>query len=516
MRITESQLRRIVREEIISHSKSGVRKGTMIESVLGMDVLTPVPVSLIAGRARAGRMTDYQLLEVYFSRRRGLLTEAHVQRAELIMEFILDGLVSTVQAVGGKAVDFAKELGKAGVEAAKSAASKAGAAVGEVVDGVKAAAAKASEIMTYVIMQIPGGETVLNFLKDTASQLSEIIKQTAAYMKDKIQGWVKTAKTWFMDYLINDLFDKNPDLKDAVTKKLGLTDSDLKDIEKTAKSEGIRSVKDYNRVMEERESRRGRLRTEAPNPEAAKAAATGGQTVVDTAMEVKDLATDTAKFMGALASDQPISPEDLARKFAAAAIKRLIGVVMEVCSASRKLYEKCIAPIWSSPLFSIFRTGFGLISSAFLGIMASGSVGLDTMVEYIKGITYGWQKKDAEARTAEVARERGVGANPLAAAKTFMANKGKLLIDLMVGLISGSNLEVIVRALSGDPTKMVDGYKRLAGLILNAIRAAMKKHGPAAVQRYADSDADRGNIGDEAESAVGIALGMAIDAIFPT
>lgn len=105
MRITESQLRRIVREEIISHSKSGVRKGTMIESVLGMDVLTPAPVRLIAGRARAGRMTDYQLLEVYFSRRRGLLTEAHVQRAELIMEFILDGLVSTVQAVGGKAVD---------------------------------------------------------------------------------------------------------------------------------------------------------------------------------------------------------------------------------------------------------------------------------------------------------------------------------------------------------------------------------------------------------------------------
>jgi len=496
--------------EEVDQTKLFSETRSLMEEFLGVNVLTPVPVSLVAGRpGRAGAMTDYQLMEVYFSRRRGLLNESHNWRAQLIMEGVLDGLLSLGKAAFNKGVDIAASVAKAGAEAAVEVAKDLGKDVKAIANGVKTVAGNVGDILTYIIMKLPGGEELLTFVKDYASKLGGFLKEALASVGEKLQGWAESTKKWFLSYLTDTILDKNPDLKAKVEEKLGIDDGVKSKAKEEMKAEGMRSVRDFNRVMEERDAARkgkGRIQSEAissgAKKSALKAAATGGGTVTGTAAEGIGLATDTAKFLTALAESKPISPEDMARKFAASAVKRVLTVIMEVCSSDKGLYTRCIAPIWSSPIMAPFKTGYGLALASLAGIAASGGANLEVMTDYVKGIRKGM---DSGANVLKaIALERGVGSTT-ETAKMFMANRGKLLLDLMLGLITGSNVEVIIRGFF-DPSKVTSSVQRIVGLILNGIRAYMKENARQAIR-----DAAGGDLADEVEDGVASAMETAID-----
>jgi len=510
MRVTESQLRRVVREELLRESRLS-RKGrggqlqgrdavsqtrSLLERVLGVDALTPRPVTLIAGRpGNPGRMTDYQLLEVYFSKRRGLLTESHLRRVSVIAEGILDGIGSMLSAAGKKVGDFAEEFGKKMVDSATAAAKEVGENVKDVVAGVKDTVSKLGDFMAFIITKIPGGETIVTFVKEYAGKMSAIIKETQNYMKGKISGWAQKAKKWFTDYLINNLFDKHPELKKDVMEELGLTDKDDKEAVKENERLGIRNLSEFNDKLEHAFSKKAK--TEAKTGDAMQAGNIGQQTL---------------QFMNVLESDTPISGTALARAAAGAVLKHLLNAVVKICLKDNTKYKTYLGPLWDSELFEPFKTGYGLVSSALLGLASSSNVNLENVVPYVKGIMEGYEKKEQEVKaTAKVGLEDADEKEVFAAPKLFMENGAKLLIDFLVGLIEGSNIEVIVRALAGDPSKFVDAGKRVMALIVNAIRAGIKAHASAGISAAVGSEA-----ADETEDGILITLEKAVDSFFPS
>ena len=92
----------------------------------------------------------------------------------------------------------------------------------------------------------------------------------------------------------------------------------------------------------------------------------------------------------------------------------------------------------------------------------------------------------------------------------FTRGGANLLKDMVIGIVTGSNLEVIVRALAGDASQVAEAVKRLVGTIVGGIKEAIKKFGPEVVKQAADGDA-----GEEAEGAVTDAMGDYIDDMFP-
>ena len=159
---------------------------------------------------------------------------------------------------------------------------------------------------------------------------------------------------------------------------------------------------------------------------------------------------------------------------------------------------KYMGPLFASDFFKPFESGFGLASASFMGILAAGKLSWDKMVQFVEAITKGFKLGTKRTRKGRAARF------------LFTDNKGELLKDMMTGIITGSNLEVIIRALSGSPTQIAEAIKRVIGAIVGGIKSAIKKMGPQVV-----SDAAGGDVGEETEGGVTDALGAFVDDMFP-
>jgi hypothetical protein len=81
---------------------------------------------------------------------------------------------------------------------------------------------------------------------------------------------------------------------------------------------------------------------------------------------------------------------------------------------------------------------------------------------------------------------------------------------MVVGLVTGSNIEVIIRALSGDPAKIADAVKRIIGMIMGGIKEAIGEKGPEIISTVAGE-----NVSDEVEGEVTDSLGGFVDDMFP-
>ena len=91
----------------------------------------------------------------------------------------------------------------------------------------------------------------------------------------------------------------------------------------------------------------------------------------------------------------------------------------------------------------------------------------------------------------------------------FTKDGATLLKDMMVGLVTGSNVEVIVRALAGDATQIAEAVKRLTKTLMEAIKQAIKEKSSKVVQDAADGEASA-----EAEEEVTGALDDYVDDMF--
>jgi len=155
-------------------------------------------------------------------------------------------------------------------------------------------------------------------------------------------------------------------------------------------------------------------------------------------------------------------------------------------------------PLFDSKFFKPFESGYGLAAASFMGILSMGNLGWESLVNFVESITKGFQAGEAKA-----------GKAGRAVRYLFTQDGASMLKELVVGLVTGSNLEVIIRALMGDPTQIVEATKRLVGTILGAIKKSIAKNVRPALQDHIEGD-----IGDQVEGQVEDLLGGYIDDFF--
>jgi len=164
---------------------------------------------------------------------------------------------------------------------------------------------------------------------------------------------------------------------------------------------------------------------------------------------------------------------------------------------------------YDSGYFNLFgETGFGLASASFMGILAASELSWPDLVRYVKSIVRGFE--------GGTGRPPGSTSNR-AGAFLFLGNQSNeydasLFKGFVTGIIKGSNIEVLVRALAGDATKIPELAKRVVGTIVNGLREAVKKQGVSAAVAQAAGEED--GMADEAEGQVNDAIGDYVDEMF--
>jgi hypothetical protein len=465
MKITKRQLSQIIKEE---------------KRLMGLRISENrrmVPLSLVESLALSGNsqfydglITDSVLLENYFERP-WLLNEEATIRAMLIIESVWDGLKAAAQFVGGKAID-----------AGKWAANKGKELGGKAAEIVKKLGGKIADVFTFVILKLPHGDVILDFLKNTAASLKEKIKEMGDAIKDKVEEWSKTAKKTIIDFFINTIFPENEALQKDLYKALGVTEDQVEQAANEMRDLGINTITELHRALEIK----GLI----------------CEDVVDKVKEktgVQD-AEDTLKVLGFMENppegkEGNIDPVQFMRGKAGAIVEKMFEIFKKL---SDQDFLKYMQPLFDSKFFSPFQTGFGLAAAAFMGILSAGDLAWDKMVEYVKAIQKGFKAGTEKAGKA------GRDVRFL-----FTGDGAGLLKDLVVGLVTGSNIEVIIRALAGDAGQIAEAIKRLIGTIVGGVKQAIKKFGPELVSQAADGD-----VGDETEEEVTDILGGFIDDMF--
>ena len=418
-----------------------------------------------------GLMSDMALLENYFERP-WLLSESSNARARLLIETLWDGIKNAAKIVGGKVVD----AGKWAIETGKKLGGKAA-------EIVKKLGGKIADVFAFVISKLPKGDIILDFLKNTVSTIGEKIKEMGKALKDQVDEWAKTAKKQIIDFFINTLFPENDKFRKDLYGAMGVTEDEVKQASNEMRELGINTITELNWSLE--------------------VSGLICEDVVDKVKEktgVKD-AEDTLKVLGFLENppegkEGNVDPVEFMRGKAGQVIEKMFEIFNKLAA---KDFFKYMQPLFDSSFFRPFTSGFGLAAASFMGILAGGDLAWGKMVEYIQAIQLGFKKGTGKA-----------GKAGRAVRWLFTGNGAALLKDMVIGIVTGSNLEVIVRALAGDASQVAEAVKRIVGTIVGGIKEAIKKFGPEVVKQAADGDA-----GEEAEGAVTDAMGDYIDDMFP-
>lgn len=430
-----------------------------------------------------GLISRWVLLEHYFERP-WILSEAATAHARLLIEITWDSVKNLAIAAGGKALDAAKWT----VNAAKEMTGKAA-------EILKKIGGNIAEAFTFLIGKLPGGDIVLEFLSDVVSNLSEKIKEMGTFLKDKIEEWAKTAKKKLVDFLLNTIFrdPKYDDLKQDIYKALGVSEDEIEQATNEMRELGVTTITELNWVLEVK----GLICEDG-----------AGEKVTDKLKDKLHISDgeDALKVMGALENPEfgaegHVDPENFLRGKAAAVIDAIWGVYAKLVKGDAVKYG---TPLFQSDFFKPFESGFGLAASAFMAILSAGDLAWDKMVEMIKAIMKGF--KVGADRT-----KKGRAARALFAGGQDNTN----LVDMLKGIVQGSNIEVFVRAMSGDPQKIKDAVKRIAGAIASGIKAAIKKYGPELISNASEGEAGE-ELEGEASDQIEDALGDFTDELFAT
>lgn len=406
-----------------------------------------------------------QLIEGYFNS--SLISESQTTQAKLLIEGIWDKVVSASKWAGGKTIDFVQWTGKQAMKLGKGTLKvlkKIGGSIGD--------------MFVWMIKQLPKGDVILEFIENVLGSMKQKLSELASYMKDKISEWKKSAKKTIIDFFINTLMLSDA-FKEDLYSVMGVTEEDVEEAQNEMRNRGINTLNELHIVWEAE-----RLLTEAA----------GGTYIFENDIE------DSLKVLGVL--DNPpdgqegsIDPAEFLRGKAGSVIEFLFDKFAELAD---KNFLKYMQPLFDSSFFKPFESGYGLAASGFMGILSMGSLSWDGLVKFVEAITKGFQAKEKKA-----------GKAGRAVRFLFTGDGASLLKELVVGIVTGSNLEVIIRALMGDPTQVAEACNRLIGAIMGAVRKAIKDNIRPALQATVGGDA-----GDEAEGQIGDLMGGYIDDFF--
>ncbi len=437
-----------------------------------------------------------------------LLNESTRSQAKLLVEQFWEKFKAMASSVGAKVVDFSavaaekgKDLGKKGLENLKQ---------------LKDVAAK---MLMQVMEAIPGGKTVYEFVTWAAGGLVDKLKEIGQAIGDKVKEWFKTAKKKLIDIVVNVIFQDDPDLKQDLYKAMGVTEEEVCLAQMECRRLGIDSIDLLNEwidagrsPIDERRFRDNRLRLlreqeaekkgkdkepvgNCPKDEVIKATPEEIKTAklaVDKGFDLgggDDETQEVAKMFGFLTKDgqsQSVNPEKLMRGRAGQMIDRLMEIWSNLATDNP---EKYIKPLAEKDFWEPFKTGFGLAGSALMGLLSLSDTAWEQMVVYIDKIKEGIGIGNKEAMDDNELTQTKSG--------SFFANPSTLG-PFLKGIVEGSNVEIIIRALTGSPTMAVEAGKRIVKMIVTAIREKIKEKKPE-VEKKAKDQIKKGE--KEAQSA---------------
>jgi len=411
----------------------------------------------------------WDVLDEYFARP-GLLTESK--------KVLVEGLLSSAWQ-GFK--DFAKEVGTELLDGAvwvTNNAKKIGKKYGEgTVKLLKKLGGKIHDVMIYAIKLLPGGEIVLEFLSKVAGSLKEKIQEMAKAIGKRVADFVNSAKEKIIDLFFKHVI-KDPTLKADLMGALGLNEGKLNNIfllaEEPSKSQKV--------GLELVAKKLG-----LPSPD------------------------DTKKVVQALQgkSEKGEDPASALRGAGADVVEKLIEFWLKLVEQNPKKYHK---PFFTSKFFEPLGTGFGFAAAAILGILAASELPWNDLVTYVKSIMRGFAGGMDKPEGAET---------KYAAAYLFLGNKSNnydatLFKSFITGIIRGSNLEVITRALLGDVSKIPDLIKRILKTIVNGIKENINKASKKALEAEGLIDDKSAINSEDVENGFGAAMEAYVDAAFPS
>lgn len=483
----ERELRLLIREELLRPTAPSPVVRLIVREYLGPPPPDAERLWLERIRRRWAVVDEHfaprRRLSLRESRRRRLLAEALSDLAGRAWR----GMAGLAKAVGGKAV-----------EAGEWALKKAAKLTGKVAEVVKRIGEGFRDIIVYAIKQLPGGEVVLEFLTEVAGKLKEKIIAMRDAIGEQVEEFVKGAKKRLIDLFFKHVLSDDS-MKADFYKAMGVTEDELESIKRESRRRGLTTITELNAHLD----RTRLLEAEEGGALADVAGRIKGKTGIADAEEV-------AKALGAIENEGPdkVNPEEVLRGKAAGVIEKLIDFWMKLVEQNPERYHKAF---YDSGFFNVFgETGWGLASASLMGILAAGELKWDDLVRFVKSIMRGFEGGSS--------RPPGSTSNR-AGAFLFLGNKGNeydssLFKSFVTGIIKGSNLEVIVRALAGDVSKIPEIAKRIMAAIIGGVRSAVKANKVSAA--VAQAAGEEGGLADEVEDEVNGVVGDYIDEMFTT
>ena len=354
----------------------------------------------------------------------------------------------------GKMLGFGKDVGSwlwSGLKKAGNISKKVLKKIGEFAGG---AAALFNRAFFWILEKIPGGETAFNFLVEFGSSAVEKLKKMGKAIGDKLSKWAKTAKREMTKMLLKAL--KRDD--DSINKILDSMDLGEPVVEaklRELQSLGIRTIREYNLVMHSRNILN----------ESFKDVAT--QVGKESLAELTDDAKEKAAMVAAIAkdpssaSDYIDNPEEFLRGAAADGVNWIMTQALNVMKHDIDF----VIELFGDAIWTPFMTGYGQCAAAMMGILSSPNLAWEKMSKFVKSLIDGFKRG-----TEKTKKSRAVQ-------MLFLGNEGELFKDFFTGIIKGSNLEQVLRAVSGDPSSIKKLIVSVTGAIVGGLKAAATEHG---------------------------------------
>lgn len=400
------------------------------------------------------------VLDEYFASP-GLLTESKKVLIEGLFDSAWEGLKNLANRAGGKVVDIGvwitRQAKKYGVETIKL---------------LKKIGDKLHDVVIYAIKLLPGGEIILEFLSKVAGSIEEKIKEMAKSIGKKVQDFVNSAKRKIVDFFFTYVLT-DQDLKADILAAIGLNEGMLNSISLLKEEEKGRTQK---RGLEFVAKKLG-----LPSPE------------------------DSKKVVAAL-QGKGEDPAGALRGAGANVIEKLIEFWLKLVEQNPKKYHE---PFFKSGFFEPLGTGYGFAAAAILGVLAANQLPWKDLVTYVKSMMRGWAGGMGKPEGAQT---------KYAAAYLFLGNESNgydatLFKSFITGIIKGSNLEVIIRALAGDVSQIPELIKRLLKTIISGIKEKINEASKQALVAKGIVDVTVG-ASDDVEEEFGAAMEDYVDVAF--
>jgi hypothetical protein len=354
------------------------------------------------------------------------------------------------------------------------------------------------------IKLLPGGEVVLEFLTEIGRDLANRFQEMRQAIGEKINEWMGSVKKKLVDMFFKYVLKDDSQKKDFY-QALGIQEDAVSAVRNECYRRNVSTIRELN-------SHIGR-RTSFLNEEASLSAAATKSIEGKLKVPGEDV-LKVLGFMETKAGDD-INPEDVLRGKAADIFETLINFWLKLVESNPKKYHK---PFYWSGFFDVFgETGYGLASASMLGILAASELKWGDLTTYVSSMVRGFKSGSGRPEGSKTSR---------AGAFLFLGNEGnnynaELFKSFITGIIKGSNIEVMTRALVGDASKIPELVKRIMKTIVAALKsAALKPVAKAIVKQTGDDEKEKqAELGEKTEGVEDEVTGVLenyIDDMFPS